>query len=240
MKKLICILLAVVMIFAMAACADENKEAYEAAVAAYNAGDYEAASEQLYALGDYKDAAALLASIKAEKGGATIEVVNANGHVIQKAECIFKNGNLIKETVTDVNGIEVKNYYKYDDQGLCTSETLNVPDGGKIVINHFYDGGIKVRSIRTNVDKSKDTYEYVCDENGKVLSHVLTLSDGTVEEATYTYSDVTGLLVSIQEGTTETVFSYNQFGDVTNEYVTVDGADFSEASYYYTYTYIVG
>ena len=68
MKKLICLLLALVMVMAMAACGDENKKPYEEAVAAYNAGNYEEASLKLVALGDYKDAASLLASIKADMG----------------------------------------------------------------------------------------------------------------------------------------------------------------------------
>ena len=186
MKKLICLLLALVMMMAMVACGNENKENYEAAVAAYNAGNYEEASVMLIALGEYKDAAQLLASIKAEKVGVTTTVTTAEGEVTTTTEYIFKNGNLIKENITHADGTVTKNYYKYDDNGLCTSETLNEVDGSKIVINHFYEKGIKVRTIRTNADKSKDTYEYTCDETGKILSHVLTLADGTVEEATYT------------------------------------------------------
>ena len=240
MKKLICMLLAVVMVMAMAACGDENKEAYEAAVAAYNAGDYENASLQLYALGDYKDAAQLLGSIKAEKTGVTTTVTTAEGDVTTTTEYVFKDGNLIKETITLADGTVIKNYYKYDENGLCTSETLNQADGGKVVINHLYENGIKVRSIRTNADKSKDTYEYTCDESGKVLSHVLTLADGTVEEASYTYSDVTGWLASIQSGNTMTVYSYDHFNNKTNEFVNVDGADVSETSYFYNYTYSIG
>ena len=240
MKKLICMLLAVVMVMAMAACGDENKETYEAAVAAYNAGDYENASLQLYALGDYKDAAQLLGSIKAEKTGVTTTVTTAEGDVTTTTEYVFKDGNLIKETITLADGTVIKNYYKYDENGLCTSETLNQADGGKVVINHLYENGIKVRSIRTNADKSKDTYEYTCDESGKVLSHVLTLADGTVEEASYTYSDVTGWLASIQSGNTMTVYSYDHFNNKTNEFVNVDGADVSETSYLYNYTYSIG
>ena len=240
MKKLICMLLAVVMVMAMAACGDENKEAYEAAVAAYNAGDYENASLQLYALGDYKDAASLLATIRAEIPSATVEVKTAEGTVSTNVEYTFQKGNLVKETITHADGTVTKNYYKYDENGLCTSETLNQPDGGKVVINHLYENGIKTRSIRTNADKSKDTYEYTCDESGKVLSHVLTLADGTVEEATYSYSDVTGWLVSIQSGNTMTVYSYDHFNNKTNEFVNVDGADVSETSYFYNYTYSIG
>ena len=240
MKKLICIVLALMMVMAMVACGDENKEAYEAAVAAYNAGDYENASLQLYALGDYKDAAQLLATIRAEIPSATVEVKTAEGTVSTNVEYTFQKGNLVKETITLADGTVIKNYYKYDENGLCTSETLNQADGGKVVINHLYENGIKVRSIRTNADKSKDTYEYTCDESGKVLSHVLTLADGTVEEASYTYSDVTGWLASIQSGNTMTVYSYDHFNNKTNEFVNVDGADVSETSYLYNYTYSIG
>ena len=240
MKKLICFVLALVLVLAMAACGDENKKPYEEAVAAYNAGDYENASLQLYALGDYKDAAQLLATIRAEIPSATVEVKTAEGTVTTNVEYTFQKGNLVKETITLADGTVVKNYYKYDENGLCTSETLNQVDGGKVVISHLYENGIKTRSIRTNADKSKDTYEYTCDANGKVLSHVLTLADGTTEEATYTYSDVTGWLVSIESGNTMTVYSYDHFNNKTNEFVNVDGTDVSETSYLYNYTYSIG
>ena len=240
MKKLICLLLALVMVMAMVACGDENKKPYEEAVAAYNAGNYEEASEMLIALGDYKDAAQLLASIKAEKTGVTTTVSTADGEVTTTTEYIFKDGNLIKENITYADGTVIKNYYKYDDNGLCSSETLNLIDGGKVIINHFYKDGVKVRSIRTNANKSKDTYEYTCDENGKVLSHVLTLSDGTVEEAVYTYSDVTGLLASIETANTLIAYGYNQFNDVSLEAVAVDGKDVSTTSYDYDYICTIG
>ena len=235
MKKLICLLLALVMMMAVVACGDENKEAYKAAVAAYEAGDYENASLQLYALGDYKDAAALLATIHAEATGAKVEVKTAEGTVNTEVEYVYKDGNLIKENITHADGTVIKNYYKYDDQGLCTSETLNQADGSKVVISHLYDNGNKIRSIRTNADKSKDTYDYTCDANGKIVSHVLTLADGTTEEATYTYSDVTGWLVSIESGSAKTVYSYDQFGNKTNEFVGE-----TETSYFYNYTYSIG
>ena len=240
MKKLICLLLALVMMMALVACGDENKEPYKAAVAAYDAGNYEEASEMLVALGDYEDAAQLLASIKAEKTGVTTTVSTADGEVTTTTEYIFKDGNLIKENITYADGTVIKNYYKYDDNGLCSSETLNLIDGGKVIINHFYKDGVKVRSIRTNANKSKDTYEYTCDENGKVLSHVLTLSDGTVEEAVYTYSDVTGLLASIETANTLIAYGYNQFNDVSLEAVAVDGKDVSTTSYDYDYICTIG
>lgn len=240
MKKLICLLLALMMVMTMAACGDENKKPYEEAVAAYNAGDYETASEMLYALGDYEDAASLLSSISAEKAGVTVEVTTDDGTVSSEVEYIFKDGNLIKENITYADGTVIKNYYKYNEEGLCTSETLNDLDGGKTVINHFYEDGIKIRSIRTNPDKTKDTYAYTCDESGKILSHVLTLADGTLEEAAYTYSDVTGWLVSIQSGNTMTVYTYDHFNNKTNEYVNVDGVDVSETSYFYNYIYSIG
>ena len=240
MKKLISLLLAMIMVMTMAACGDENKALYEEAVAAYNAGNYEEASLKLVALGEYKDAAQLLSSIKAEKNGVTTTVTTAEGETSSTTEYIYKDGNLIKETVTYSDGTTVKNYYKYDDNGLCTSETLNLVDGGKVVINHLYENGIKVRTIRTNADKSKDTYAYTCDEDGKILSHVLTLSDGTVEEATYEYNAQNGWLVAIETANTLTSYGYNQFNDVSAEYVAVDGVDVSKTAYNYHYNYSIG
>ena len=238
MKKLICIVLALVMTMAMVACGSENKEAYEAAVAAYNAGNYEEAAEKLAVLGNYKDAASLLASISAEKAGATVTATTAEGEVTSQVEYIFKDGNLIKENITYADGTVVKNYYKYDDKGLCSSETLNLADGGKVIINHLYENGIKVRSIRTNADKSKDTYEYTCDQTGKILSHVLTLSDGTVEEATYSYNEQ-DLLSVISATSGNTTCQYNAFGDLVKEAVEVNGAVVSATTYAYAYSFIV-
>lgn len=238
MKKLICLLLALVMVMAMTACGDENKEPYEEAVAAYNNGYYEEAAEKLAALGDYKDAASLLSSITAEKAGVSLEIANADGVTSADVEYVIKDGNLIKETFTYADGTVTKNYYKYDDAGLCSSETLNQIDGGKVVISHLYDNGIQVRSIRTNADKSKDTYEYTCDENGKIVSHVLTLSDGSVEEATYAYNEQ-GLLTAITSANGSTIFEYNVFGDLVKEAAEVNGEVITATTYAYVYTFIV-
>ena len=238
MKKLICLLLAVMMVMAMTACGDENKKPYEEAVAAYNNGYYEEAANKLAALGDYEDAAAMLASITAEKSGVTTTVTAADGEVTTTTEYVFKDGNLIKENITYADGAVIKNYYKYNDEGLCTSETLNDLEGGKTVINHFYEDGMKIRSIRTNPNKTTDTYEYTCDESGKVISHVLTLSDGTVEEATYTYNEQ-GLLSVISCANSTTTVEHNAFGDVVKEAVTENGEVVCATTYAYIYTFIV-
>lgn len=238
MKKLICLLLALVMVMTMAACGDENKKPYEEAVAAYNAGDYENAANKLAALGDYKDAASLLASITAEKAGVSVEVTTNEGTASSEVEYIFKDGNLIKENITYADGAVIKNYYKYNDNGLCTSETLNDLDGGKTVINHFYEDGVKIRSIRTNPNKTTDTYEYTCDESGKILSHVLTLADGTVEEATYSYNEQ-GQLDVVSATATTTTYEYNGLGDVVKEAVTANGEVVCATTYAYIYTFIV-
>ena len=238
MKKLLCLLLALSLVMAMTACGDENKKPYEEAVAAYNNGYYEEAANKLAALGDYKDAAAMLASITAEKAGVAVEVTNADGTVSYEVEYIFKNGNLIKENITYTDGTVIKNYYKYNDEGLCTSETLNDLEGGKTVINHFYENGMKIRSIRTNPDKSTDTYEFTCDETGKVLSYVLTLSDGTTEEVTYTYNEQ-GQLAVISGSNGTTTYEYNGLGDVVKEAVTENGEVVCATTYAYIYTFIV-
>ena len=238
MKKLICLLLTLMMVMAMTACGDENKKPYEEAVAAYDAGNYEDAATKLAALGDYKDAASLLATISAEKAGVSMEVTNAEGTVSSETEYIFKDGNLIKETITYADGTVVKNYYKYNDNGLCTSETRNDLNGGKTVLNHFYEDGIKIRSIRTNPNKTTDTYEYTCDESGKILSHVLTLADGTVEEATYSYNEQ-GQLTVISNAASTTTYEYNGLGDVVKEAVTENGEVVCATTYAYIYTFIV-
>lgn len=239
MKKLLCMLLALVMVMAMAACGDENKKPYEEAVAAYNAGAYEEAANKLAALGEYKDAATLLASIKAEKSGVTTTVTTAEGEVTTTSEYVFKDGNLVKENISLADGTVIKNYYKYDDNGLCSSETLNQADGGKVVINHLYEDGIKVRSIRTNANKTKDNYEFTCDESGKVMSHVLTFADNTVEEATYTYNEA-GQLSVISATSGNTTFEYNAFGDCVKETVEANGEVVSATTYAYIYTFVVG
>ena len=240
MKTLICLLLALGMILAMAACGDELKKPYEAAVSAYNAGNYAIAYEMLQNLGNYEDATQMLASIQVEKTGANVETITAEGTVSSNVEYIFTDGNLVKENITHADGTVIKNYYKYNDAGLCTSETLNQIDGGKVVINHLYEDGIKVRSIRTNADKTKDTYVYACDAQGKILSHVLTLSDGTVEEAAYSYDDVTGLLLSIVSAGNSTTFAYNSYNDMVMETVSANGAEISKTAYTYIYNYSVG
>ena len=240
MKKLICLLLALMMVTTLIACGDENKKPYEEAVTAYNAGDYENAVQMLKALGEYEDAAQLLATIKTEKTGVTVNTTTSNGVETSTVEYIYKDGNLVKETITHADGTVTKNYYKYNDINLCTSETHNNVDGGKTVINNFYKDSIKLRSTRTNPDKTKDEYDYTCDEQGKILTHVLTLADGTVEEAVYNYDAVTGQLVSIMTPNSTNTFAYNQFGDLSNETLTVDGVEVYKATYTYNYVYFVG
>ena len=239
MKKLICMLLALVLVMAMSACSDENKKPYEEAVAAYNAGSYEEAAGKLAALGDYKDAASLLASIRAEKAGVTTEVTTADGTVSTTTEYIFKDGNLVKENITLADGTVVKSYYKYDENGLCTSETHGQADGTKVVINHLYENGVKVRTIRTNANKSKDTYAFTCDENGTILSHVLTFADNSVEEATYSYNEA-GQLSVISSTSGNTTYEYNVFGDVVKETVEANGEVICATTYAYVYTFTVG
>ena len=172
MKKLICMLLALVMVLAMVACGDENKEAYKAAVAAYNNGEYENAANQLAALGEYKDAASMLATITAEKAGVTTTVTTVEGEVTTTTEYIFKDGNLIKEAITLADGTQVKNYYKYDENGLCTSETLNQADGGK-VISH----------VLTLSDSTTEEATYSYNEQG-----LLSVISATSGNTTYEYN----------------------------------------------------
>lgn len=247
MKKLICTMLALMMVMAMAACGnqseevaetDPNQAVYEQACIAYNSGDYETAYNLFSELGDYKESAQMLATIKTEKASVTVETTTTEGVDITNVEYIFKDGNLIKETFTHADDTVTKNYYKYNDINLCTSQTLNDVDGGKTVINNFYKDSIKIRSTRTNPDKSKDTYEYTCDDSGKVISHVLTLADGTVEEAVYNY-DEAGRLVSIMTTGSSNTFAYNQYGDVSNESLTVNGQEVYKATYTYSYNYFV-
>lgn len=240
-----CMLLALVMVMAMIACGNQTEEIaetdpsqpiYEEALAAHKNGDYETAYTLFSELGDYKESAQMLATIKVEKTGVTVKTTTAEGTSTRNVEYIFKDGNLVKETITHADGTVTKNYYKYNDMNQCTSETLNDPDGGKTVINHFYEDGCKIRSIRTNPNKTKDTFVYTYDESGKLLFHVLTLSDGTVEETVYTY-DAAGLLTSIATANSFMSFAYNQFGDLSYEFLTENGQDIHKASYTYTYSY---
>lgn len=239
MKKLFCVMLALVMILAMAACADENKEAYEQAIAAYEGGYYEDAANKLAALGDYKDAAELLATISAEKASAIVEVATADGTVKTEVSYVVKDGNVIKETITYADGAVTKNYYKFDDNGNCTSQILNQVDGSKININNFYENGVIVRTVRTNANGLKDTYEYTCDESGKITAHTLTFSDNSAEEATYSYNEA-GQLTVISTGATTTTYEYNAFGDVVKEAVAEGSTVISSTTYAYAYTFIVG
>ena len=246
MKKLFCMLLALVMVMAMVACGnpaeeiaetDPNQPIYEEALAAHKDGDYETAYNLFSQLGDYEESAQMLATIKVEKVGVTVETTTTEGSSVSNVEYIYKDGNMIKETVTHADGAVTKNYYKYNDINLCTSETHNDVDGGKTVINNFYKDSVMIRTTRTNPDKTKDTYEYTNDEQGKIHNHVLTLADGTVEEAVYNYDAETGMLVSIMTANSANTFAYNQFGDISNETLTVDGKEVYKANYTYNYNF---
>ena len=84
--------------------------------------------------------------------------------------------------------------------------------------------------------KTQVSVEY--DESGKVVSHVLTLSDGTVEEATYSYNEQ-GLLAVIASNSGNTTFEYNVFGDLVKESVEANGEVVTATTYAYVYTFIV-
>lgn len=219
--------------------ADVTAATYEEAVAAYDSGSYEEAIEKLSVLGEYKDAAQMLAAIHTEKTGMTMETITSEGVTTSNVEYTFQDGNLVMETVTHADGTVTKNYYQNNDIGLCTSETHNEANGEKTVIQNFYKDGIKIRTDRTNPDKSKDVCVYTCDEQGKILTHVLTLADGTVEEAVYNYDDETGLLVSIMTEDSSNIFAYNQYGDVSNETLTANGEEVYKIIYAYDYNYFV-
>ena len=247
MKKLICLLLAVTM----AAFAGEYNKSegtmeadvtaaiYEEAVAAYNAGAYEEAFEKLAVLGDYKDAAQLLATIHAEKNGMMMETITSEGVSISNVAYSFLDGNLVNETVTHDDGTVTKNHYNINDIGLCTSQTLSEANGEQTVIHNFYKDGTMIRTGRTNPDKSKDVCVYTYDDQGKILSHKLTLADGTVEEAVYNYDEATGHLLSIVTRDSANVFAYNQYGDVSNETLTANGEEVYKISYSYDYNFSV-
>lgn len=247
MKKLICLLLAVTM----AAFAGEYNKSegtmetdvtaatYEEAVAAYNAGAYEEAFEKLAVLGDYKDAAQLLATIHAEKNGMMMETTTSEGVSISNVAYSFLDGNLVDETVTHDDGTVTKNHYNINDIGLCTSQTLSEANGEQTVIQNFYKDGTMIRTGRTNPDKSKDVCVYTYDDQGKILSHKLTLADGTVEEAVYNYDEATGHLLSIVTRNSANVFAYNQYGDVSNETLTANGEEVYKISYSYDYNFSV-
>ena len=247
MKKLICLLLAVTM----AACAGEYNKSegtmetdvtaatYEEAVSAYNAGAYEEAFEKLAILGNYKDAAQLLATIHAEKTGMMMETTTSEGVSTSNVTYSFQNGNLVNETVTHDDGTVTKNHYNNNDIGLCTSQTLSEANGEQTVIHNFYKDGTMIRTGRTNPDKSKDVCVYTYDDQGKILSHKLTLADGTVEEAVYNYDEATGHLLSIVTRDSANVFAYNQYGDVSNETLTANGEEVYKISYSYDYNFSV-
>lgn len=239
MKKLICLLLALMMVMTMAACGDENKKPYEEAVAAYNAGDYANAANMLKALGEYQDAAQLLATIHAEKTGMMMETTTSEGVSTSNVAYSFQNGNLVNETVTHDDGTVTKKHYNNNDIGLCTSQTLSEANGEQTIIHNFYKDGAMIRRGRINPDKSKDVCVYTYNDQGKILSHKLTLSDGTVEEAVYNYDEVTGQLLSIITKDSSNVFAYNQYGDVSNETLTANGEEVYKISYSYDYNFSV-
>lgn len=236
MKKLICLICALMLVFALVGCNDEMAPVYEQAVAAMENGKYAEAYPLLVNLGDYKDAKALLATIHAEKVSAEVETAG----VTMNVDYTLKNGNVVKEVVTVADGSQLKNYYKFNANGLCTSEILGQADGGKVNINHFYEGNVIVRTVRTNASGLKDTYVYTCDTNGRIAAHTLTFSDGSVQEGVYNYNEL-GQLVKLEctgAGEETIAYEYNEHGDVYQETVT-SGDSQTVTTYIYTYAFTV-
>lgn len=237
MKKLICVICAVLLLASLAACTDAREADYVLATNAMESGRYGDAYPILLELGDYKDAQALLATINAEKQSAVMEVSGVSMEILYTV----KNGNVVKEVRTASGGGQTKSYYKYNADGLCTSEIHVQADGSKDNINHFYEGTLPVRTIRTNANGLKDTFVYTCDADGKVTAHTLTFSDGSVQEATYSYNEQ-GLLAQLQctgAGEETLSYEYNVYGDVVKETSSVPGGEETVYTYTYTYAYTV-
>lgn len=236
MKKLIRLMIALMMLLVMTGCQDEMAPAYESAVEALESGKYELAYSELVALGDYKDAKALLSTISAEKVSAEIQTGNTSVNV----DYTIKNGQVVKEVITTGDGSQLKNYYKFNTDGLCTSEILGQADGSKVNINHFYEGSTPVRTIRTNANGLKDTFVYTCDGSGKITAHTLTFSDGSVQEAVYSYNEQ-GQLIKMEctgAGEQTVNYAYNEHGDVCEESVSAGDSD-TVTTYVYTYAFSV-
>lgn len=248
MKKLICIVLVLVLALAMTSCADKDKAIYKAAVLAYEAGMYESAGNAFGSLDDFEDSAAYLASINAKKLTAEVGTVtddpateeNENEAekpvpVISNVEYVYKDKLVIKEIVTHADGTVTQNFYEYDDLGNCTSETINHPDGTKTVLSHHYDGNVKLRTIRTNPNNSKETFEYACDEAGRVIYHEVMLADGTLERGVYYYNDKGHLHYLVTTTGDLTAYKYTHFGHPSKITYSHNGEPVSTVSYSYDY-----
>ena len=236
MKKIICMILTIFLLTSLAACQDAREGDYVLATDAMESGRYADAYPILAELGDYKDAKALLATIHAEKQFAVVDIDGAHMEI----EYVVKNGNVIKAIRTVSGGDHIKSYYKFNNEGLCTSEIHTQADGSKVNINHFYEGKLPVRTVRTNANGLKDTFVYTCDAEGKVISHVLTFSDNSVQEATYSYNEQ-GQLEKLEctgAGEETLTYEYNAYGDVVKE---TSSNPFGESvtKYNYTYSYTV-
>jgi uncharacterized lipoprotein YehR (DUF1307 family) len=128
MKKLICMILAVFLLVSLAACQDAREGDYVLATNALESGRYADAYPILAELGDYKDAKALLATIHAEKQSAVVDIDGVHMEI----EYVIKNGNVVKEIRTVSGGDQIKSYYKFNAEGLCTSEIHAQADGSKV------------------------------------------------------------------------------------------------------------
>jgi len=248
MKRLICIVLVLVMVLSMTGCVDKSKAIYKAAVLAYEAGKYEAAGIAFGSLYEFEDSADYLATIHAKKitsevGTVTDDPATEDNEaeaekpvlVMSGVEYTYKDGNVIKETVTHPDGSVTKNFYKYDDLGNCTSETINHPDGTKTMLVHQFEGNVKMRTIRTNPNNTKDVIAYACDENGRVMFHEATLSDATLERAVYYYNDRGNLQYLVTTAGNMTAYKYNAFGHLTKVTESTNGEALTVTNYEYEY-----
>ena len=194
-KKLLCAVMALLMVASLAACGNESAKETEAP-----------------ALEAYKSAVKESATKTCGEEVVTIQYVyNAEG------QCI-------KEICTDTAGNEVKNYYTFGDDGNVNSEIHNNPDGSKDKFRHTYIDGLMTKTVHTEPSGSKNTYTYTHNEDGTVAGYSLVMSSGDTIEVTYTYNAL-GAVEKMESSASVTVYTYNEFGDVVTETVTENGTE---------------
>lgn len=214
MKRFVLLILAVFMLFSLAACtegaqtssAPEQSEEYKKAVSLIEEGKYKESYLLLLSLTDDKDAQELIKDFSVVYSKEVI-TYTTDGTTKSTEYKYDDKGNLETKTVTDKYGLKtITNYiyqngklistvcegntnqkYIYDDKGLLKKTVGPDPLGKESVTEYFYDGNKNIIKKVYTDSGATITREYTYNSDNNLVKEVSTASYGTTLETEYIY-----------------------------------------------------
>lgn len=232
-------LIAAVIIIAIVPVVNKYKK-YNAAVSAYESGDYETAQSSFYEIVSFEDSLDYFRTIRALPGEVTY-YYEGEDPVRTSYEYKFdSHGNPTKSTERSEDLLSFSVFeYEYNEFGNITKMTYRNSDGTEeLYVNEYDENGSITREMKTvdGVTEYDTSYAVTYDESGYVTHESATDEIEPGYEADYTYENDTlkSVYFIYEDGITETrEYTYDQYGFLIEwKSVKSDGTAYSEK---YTY-----